>query len=573
MNTRAFVLSPMVVALGLTVGLTGCSDSDSASRLSRPAEVVITPKPVDLAEGTYFYQLVFEDVATGKPINETLQVTLTGPAVDAGLVVDANNVSLKGKTLTTDIGTVTVAAKYDATNTTFSVLVGNAATGWTQTGVELRKETSTPGNQTLVVKLINPKKSAATVNANEEVALAVASSSFAASATGAISGSAISVATTAKSAKNDAGVLEPIGTATIDIPAGVNALDANGNKINLTGQITASTVKFGNGSAASMSAFPGGFTPTVVDQAGQTDSTGAFITGGFAQFNLTDSNGTAIKKFDQDVTLSIDLPKTSKQPDGTVLKAGDTYPVWSYDEATGKWQFETDGLISEKTPVDPNNFTVSFKSNHLSYWNLDFYARTCTGTLNLVRSQSDTRPLSVELVGVSGLRFYQTFYNVRDQRQIFARYPTSTQVNVVVRDEQNAVIARSTTPQNLCNTGTISVPAAPAVSRANLIVNVTESCPSGTNRRASPTTVAFYDGSRWYSGYARSNSAGTVASVSIDGLVSATQGTLYVYNPLTGGYQSQTVTVNAPSSTAAVNLPNLRCGAATGATGSTGNGN
>lgn len=568
MNTRAFVLSPMVVALGLTVGLTGCSDSDSASRLSRPAEVVITPKPVDLAEGTYFYQLVFEDVATGKPINETLQVTLTGPAVDAGLVVDANNVSLKGKTLTTDIGTVTVAAKYDATNTTFSVLVGNAATGWTQTGVELRKETSSIGSQTLVVKLINPKQAVA-INADANLALAVASQNFAASATGAISDGPISVKTSAKSASNDTEGTEQIGTATLDIPAGVNALDAAGNKINLTGQITATTVKFGNGSASSMSAFPGGFAPTV-EKAGQTDSTGAFITGGFAQFNLTDSNGTAIKRFDQDVTLSIDLPKTSKQLDGTALKAGHTYPVWSYDEATGKWQFEIDGLISEKTPVDPNNFTVSFKSNHLSYWNLDFYGRTCTGTLNLVRSQSDTRPLSVELVGVSGLRFYRTFYSVRDQRQIFARYPTSTQVNVVVRDEQNAVIARSTTPQNLCNTGTISVPAAPAVSRANLIVNVTESCPSGTNRRASPTTVAFYDGSRWYSGYARSNSAGTVASVSIDGLVSATQGTLYVYNPLTGGYQSQTVTVNAPSSTAAVNLPNLRCGAATGATG-TGN--
>jgi len=572
MNIRAFALSPMVIALGLTVGLTGCSDSNS---VSRPAEAATTPKRVDLAEGTYFYQLVFEDVATSKPINEALQVTLTGPAVEAGLVVDANNTSLKGKTLTTDIGTVTVAAKYDATNTTFSVLVGNAATGWTQTGVELRKETSTPGNQTLVVKLINPKKSAAAVNDNAAVALAVASSDFAAGATGAISDSAISLATIDKPAKNDADNLEQIGTARIDIPAGVNALDASGKKINLTGQITASTVKFGNGSAASMSAFPGGFTPTVVNQAGQTDSTGAFITGGFAQFNLTDSNGTAIKKFDQDVTLSIDLPKTSKQLNGTALQAGDTYPVWSYDEATGKWQFETNGLISEKTPVDPNNFTVSFKSKHLSYWNLDFLGQTCTGTLNLGRTALDTRPLSVELVGVSGLRFYKTFYSVRDSKQTFLRYPKDMMVNIVVRDEQNAVIASSTTPQNLCNTGsntsTISIPAAPAnVLPANLIVNMTESCPSGTNRRASPTTVSFFDGRRWYAGYARSNGAGTIASVSLDGMLSPAQGTLYFFNPLTGRTQSQSVTVNAPSTTVAVNLPNLNCPVPTGANG-TGN--
>ena len=566
MNIRAFALSPMVIALGLTVGLTGCSDSDS---VSRRAEVVTTPKRMDLAQDAYFYQLVFEDVATGQPINEALQVTMTGPAVDAGLVVDANNASVKEKTLTTDIGTVTVAANYDATNTSFSVLVGNAATGWTQTGVELRKETSSIGSQTLVVKLINPKQAAA-INADANLALAVASQNFAASATGAISDGPISVKTSAKSASNDTEGTEQIGTATLDIPAGVNALDAAGNKINLTGQITATTVKFGNGSASSMSAFPGGFAPTVVTKAGQTDNTGAFITGGFAQFNLTDSNGTAIKKFDQDVTLSIDLPKTSKQLDGTALVAGDIYPVWSYDEATGKWQFETDGMISEKTPADPDNFTVSFKSKHLSYWNLYFYGDTCTGTLNLGRTALDTRPLSVELVGVSGSRFYQTFYDVKDQKQIFARYPQGQQVNVVVRDEQNAIIARSTAPQNLCNTGTISIPAAPVVSRASLIVNVTESCPTGANRRASPTTVAFYDGRRWYAGYARSNLASNVATVSLDGLRSGTQGTLYTFNPLTQGYQRQAVTVNAPSTTAAVNLPNLNCQAATGATG-TGN--
>ncbi|MFZ3192783.1 MAG: hypothetical protein WA154_06215, partial [Moraxellaceae bacterium] len=555
MNTRAFTLSPLLIALGLTVGLTGCSDSNS---VSRPAGLVPPPKRVELAQDVYFYQLVFEDVATGEPINEALQVTLTGPAVDAGLVVDANNVSLKGKTLTTDIGSVTVAAKYDATNTNFSVLVGNATTGWTQTGVELRKETSTIGNQTLVIKLVNPKKAAA-VNTNTDLALAVVSSNFTASATGAISDSAISLATADKSSKNDAGDLENIGIATIDLPAGVNALDASGNKISLAGNITASTVKFGNGSATSMSAFPGGFTPTVVDQAGQTNNTGAFITGGFAQFNLTDSNGTAIKKFDQDVTLSIDLPKTSKKLDGTALLAGDSYPVWSYDEATGNWQFETNGLISEKTPVDPDNFTVSFKSKHLSYWNLDFLGQTCTGTLNLGRTTLDTRPLSVELVGVSGSRFYQSFYDVRDQQQTFARYPKDMLVNIVVRDERNSIISRSTVPQNLCNTGTISIPAPPVVPRASLIVNVTESCPNGESRRASPTTVAFYDGRRWYAGYARSNPTSNVARVSLDGMPSPAQGTLYVFNPLTGGYERQSVTVNAPSTTTTVNLPNLKC--------------
>lgn len=562
MNIRAFALSPMVMAIGLTVGLSACHDSNSSSKAT---EAVTNPQRSDLAQ-PYMYQLVFENIATGEPITDELQVKLTGPAVDAGLVVDANNVSVKGQTLTTNIGTVSVAADYDASNTSFSVLVGNSATGWSQTGMQLSQDTSVAGNQTLVLKLINPSQAAA-INANEELALSIATKTFAAAADGAVTDALVTLSTPSKQSTSDEGDKEDVGTTTISLPAGVNALDANGQKINLTGDISATTVKFGNSSASSMSAFPGGFAPTVVDETGATDKTGAFITGGFAQFNLTDSTGTALKRFDKPVTLTIDLPKTSAQPDGTALVAGATYPVWSYDESTGKWQFEANGLISEKTPVDANNFAVSFESTHLSYWNLDFLGRTCSGTLNLQRSAQDTRALSVELVGVRGQRFFQTFYDVRDAKQVFARYPIGLKVNVIVRDEQNAILARSTTAQNLCAGGSVTIPAPPAVTRANLIVNVTESCPSGTNRRPSPTFVYFYDGRRWQSGYARTNTSANVARLTFDGIRSGTVGKVYAFNPLKLRYDEQSITVNSPNTTATINFADLNCKPVTGATG------
>ena len=566
MNIRAFALSPMVMAIGLSVGLSGCNDSNRTAQ----SEVTTTPQRTNLQQA-YSYQLVFEDVATGAPITDELQVTLTGPAVDAGLVVDANNASVKGKTLTTSIGSFSVAANFDATNTEFSVLASGKTTGWTQTGIQVSKDSSVAGNQVLVLKLVNPK-TMESVNSNADLGVAIATKTLTAPADGSITSTAVSLSTPAKSSTDDAGTSEAIGTATISLPAGVNAVDANGNKINLTGALSATTVKFGNNSASAMAAFPGGFTPTVVKADGSTDATGAFITGGFAQFNLTDSAGTPLKNFDKPIGLSIDLPKTSVNPDtGTTVAAGDTYPVWSYDEATGKWQFEANGTVSEKTPIDANNFTVSFSANHLSYWNLDYYGSTCVGNLTLNRNALDTRSLSVELVGARGLRFFRTVYGVTDSVQTFNRYPNGQSVNVIVRGENNEIVGQSTGPMNLCSAGnSININTPPVVARANLTVNVTESCPSGTNTRPSPTFVYFYDGRRWQSGYASSSSSSTDATITFNNIANGAAGTLYAFNPLTYRYDTQAVTVTAPSTTKNVNFPNMPCQVVSGSTG-TGN--
>jgi hypothetical protein len=129
---------------------------------------------------------------------------------------------------------------------------------------------------------------------------------------------------------------------------------------------------------------PGGFAATVQVPAanagvlnGVAPDAGTFVTAGFAQFNVTDSQGNAIKTFDKPLTLGIDMPKGTLGADGNPVTAGDSYPVWSYDDANGNWNFEKMGTVAEKTPVDPANFTVQFQTNHLSTWALNTYLPSC----------------------------------------------------------------------------------------------------------------------------------------------------------------------------------------------------
>lgn len=549
MNIRAFALSPMVIALGLTVGLTGCSDSDSVSRRAEVVSTPTTPAPADLKKG-YQYQIVFQNAATDALITDELAVQLTGSTVDANLVVDETQQSVKGRSITTSSGTVMLAADFNTT-TGFSVVASNLAKGWRPVGTQISKETSALGVQTVIVKLLNANEEAA-INKNKELALSVSSKSLTAPANGAV--------TTAEQTLSVALNLDKpeVGTAQITLPADLKALNpTTGAPLNLTGAISMSAVKYGTGDRSAMSSFP----------VGDADPSQTLTSDGFAQFNLTDSNGVALKKFDKPITLSIDLAS------GTGVQAGDNYPVSSYDESVGQWKAEADGVVKKTTTNGVDKFAVEFKTDHLSFWNIGRRVAVCNATLALgARSAQDTRKLSVFAVGSSTNSFVRAANNVTGSAVAFARYPRDASATVVVLDEQEKVVGFSATPQNLCNGGNVVIEAAPAVVRANLVVNVTESCPNGSNPRPSPTTAFFVSGNGVSNGgFAKINANGTAATSTINGLVSGSSGTLYVFNPFTKTYQTtSSVTVTAPQSVQNINFPSLTCQAATGATG-TGN--
>ena len=509
---------------------------------------VITP-PAEVITAPYKYVFSFVNALDGKPITDALTIQFTGASITSGEVLDSNNKVIKvGDSFTTTNGLFAAAANFNGTEDVFTILGGNLAKGWNTSGVQILGVASKQGEQVVTIKL-NKIGNAAAIQADPTLGIGMVASSTTAAAGGALP--AVTLTTTDKTVTNAENKAESVGTATITIPAGTVARDAN--NVPASGTLSLTVTKYANSDVDALAAFPGGFTPNAQLSNGTTTS-GNFVTGGFAQFNITDAAGKAIKKFDTPIQLTIDLPKTSKNPTtGATIKAGDTYPVWSFDEATGKWVFEADGQVREKTPVDANNFEVVFNSTHLSYWNLDYFeSANCTGTVNIARNPAgDTRPLNVDIVGVEGSRFYRALYGVTDSTQTLF-YSPRINVNVTVKDSKGNVVG-SATNQNLCTGVTVNTQL-PTVTYATLQTNVTESCRDGvTGKRAVPTYVYFYDNSMYRGGYYATGTS-TIGSIE-----SGTNGTLWVWNRFTNQWQTSSVAVTAPTTTRNINFPNLDC--------------
>lgn len=557
----------MLAVAGVIGSLAACGGGGGGSP-------VITP-PAEVITAAYKYQLVFVDAVTNAPITDPLSVNFTGQSITDNEVLDSENKSVKGRTLSTNNGLLAVVANFNGSNDFFAFTGGNLALGWNTSGTQITKELSKEGDQVITVKLTNSKPAkVAALNADTDLGLAMATGTATASATGVIASNTV-VSTAPKTITNDLGVSEPVGTAKITIPANTVARDANG--VAASGGLTLTVTKYSNNETQSLQAFPGGFAPTVSDPnssylgAGVTEASGNFITGGFAQFNVTDSTGKAIKNFDTPVTLTIDLPKGSKNPEtGVSLVAGDIYPIWSFDETTGKWAFEQNGTIREKSPVDANNFEVVFTSKHLSYWNLDWLywqaGTNCSGRLNITgRPAGDNRALYVDITGVAGTNYYMSALKnqpITDSLLNLAKSP-KTNVNIRIRTA-DGVLRGSANNVNLCTTATSGGATVqvnlPTVSYASLVTTVTESCPDGSFQRPSPTWVWLYT-NNWLGGY---TSTGTST---LSNIASGSAGTLWAWNRLTSQWVTRSVTVNAPTTSQAFNFNNLQCttGGITGA--------
>ncbi len=160
--------------------------------------------------------------------------------------------------------------------------------------------------------------------------------------------------------------------ATITIPAGTEVWDING-KIISTDTIRAYAIQYGTGTEASLSAFPGGYNATnVLDKNKQPIAGGGtFVTAGLLQINMEAKDGTPIKNFSSPIQLNVEINNTLQNPTtGANMKDGDTIPIWSLNDATGQWQYET--TVTIKTNSNGKLY-ASFGAKHLSTWNLDFF--------------------------------------------------------------------------------------------------------------------------------------------------------------------------------------------------------
>lgn len=162
----------------------------------------------------------------------------------------------------------------------------------------------------------------------------------------------------------------------INLPTGLEFFNANGVKLSGS-NLEVIAGHFDTENEQSLSSFPGGFELNSVTLPDGSETDGNFITAGFTTLDMT-VDGQEVKTFNQDITVTMDVSDQLVNPEtGAALAVGDQIPIWSYDDAENAWGYEKVGTVVNGS----NGLQLSFTTNHLSWWNLDFHqAKCCTGS-------------------------------------------------------------------------------------------------------------------------------------------------------------------------------------------------
>jgi hypothetical protein len=265
--------------------------------------------------------------------------------------------------------------------------------------------------------------------------------------------------------------------ATISIAAGTQFLDAEGKVINAT-KLESRIINYGTESQESLAAFPGGFEATnVIGQNGQPIVGGvAFITAGFIAIDMY-AGGVEVKRFSKPLDVKMGVSKQLINPEtGVLVKAGDVLPVWSLDDKTGQWSFESNATIINGPTGD---LTASFSASHLSYWNFDWTMNFCPNNLKLTFSAPNYTG-ELYRVTIESDKGYasDSWMTITDLLATTFRVP-SANIRVVVSDRNFNVITR-TGYFNSCSQGTmdIKMPTSAALDVINVDMVLQGVCPN-----------------------------------------------------------------------------------------------
>lgn len=148
--------------------------------------------------------------------------------------------------------------------------------------------------------------------------------------------------------------------ASITLPA--NAL-VNGAGTTVSGQVQIAMTPV-DVTLPAAGGFPGSFDGIKPDA-----TTTPIVSFGTVEFVL--SSGVDRLQLAPGKTATIEVPiYAAMRPDGTVLAAGDTTPLWSLDEATSMWIQEGTGQVVASA-ASPSGLAMRATVSHFSWWNSD----------------------------------------------------------------------------------------------------------------------------------------------------------------------------------------------------------
>ncbi len=138
----------------------------------------------------------------------------------------------------------------------------------------------------------------------------------------------------------------------------------------LSGSVVKMTlVRFDASQETALEALPGGMSFCgATDNSGNNLGNGVFTPFGFYNLSMT-VNGKAVKSFSIPLKVSMTIPITIKRTvnsaNGTPspVRSEDQLPVWSLNEQTQQWTFETMAIASSGS-------RITFDQSHLSSWNV-----------------------------------------------------------------------------------------------------------------------------------------------------------------------------------------------------------
>lgn len=269
----------------------------------------------------------------------------------------------------------------------------------------------------------------------------------------------------------------------IAIQEGTQMLDVNGNAVS-GDQLKTKVVHFGTGTTSSLASFPGGLTaPDAIGKDGQPIPGGVtFVTGGLLSIKMF-AGSTEVKKFSKPLNVTMEMKNDVVNP-GTnqAVAVGDTIPVWSLNEETGQWKYESMGTVA----MDGNGkLAVQFQAAHLSCWNLDWWWScfgsypTCNNPLTVIIHTDPTYcsgnyevTLTTErgqyLGALHGTELYNGFTCV------FINTPVIEKAKIVITDNSTGRVVGQSILFTPCSQGTIEVtlgkPTPPDLVKINITV-------------------------------------------------------------------------------------------------------
>lgn len=259
------------------------------------------------------------------------------------------------------------------------------------------------------------------------------------------------------------------------------------------------------------------------------------------------------------------------------LQAGHVFPVWSYEESTGKWTFEKFGEV--KTNSTEDTFDVVVNVEHLSYWNLDFFVQQgCSRTdFNIVNADGSPskRFANVQLIGNS-YRFERRAYNrARLDKVSFFRAPSFDVSLRIIENGKNiidGVVGEPGANDNVAgpitgsvcdlNGKTIQLISEEVVAKSTVTATPVARCSNNDQGDvqapdvASAVTVNLYRGATLnVANKLKTFYDNTAFNVEVD------QGQEYTFayvNPFTGALERRTITPNAATADITLDMP-LEC--------------